>query len=123
MSIHSKLLTKLRPEFTDFIQNANFARGSDDVITLDDSPYDIIKINDHEEVKFCQTGNLDNTMHQDNQNIGKVHQKFSKFNSNTIYNVKIGILPVGNSHNVGLRPNSGFRSDCSHRYCDQKRRK
>ena len=121
MSIHSKLLTKLKPEFTFFIHNN--VMGSDAIVTLDDSPDAIIYITDNEEVNFCQTRNLDNTMHQDYQYIGKVHQKFSKFNSNTIYNVKIGILPVGNSHNVGLRPNSGFRSDCSHRYCDQKRRK
>ena len=82
MSIHSKLLTKLRPEFTDFIPNTNYVMGSDDVITLDDSPDAIINITDHEQVEFCQTGNLNNTMHQDNGYIGKVHQKFSKFNSN-----------------------------------------
>ena len=82
MSIHSKLSTKLKPEFTDFIPNANYAMRSDDIITLDDSPDAIINITDHEQVNFCQTGNLNNTMHQDNQYIGKVKQKFSKFNSN-----------------------------------------
>ena len=80
MSIHSKLLTKLKPAFTDFIPNANYAMGC--INTLDDSPDAIINITDHEQVNFCQTGNLNNTMHQDNQCIGKVHQKFSNFNSN-----------------------------------------
>ena len=80
MSILSKLLTKLKPEFTDFIPNANYAMGSNDVISLDDSPDAIINITDHEQVNFCQTGNINNTLHQDNQYIGKVHQKFSKFN-------------------------------------------
>ena len=83
MSILSKLLTKLKPEFTDFIPNPYYASGSNDVITLDDSPDAIINITDHEQVNFCQTGDLNNTMHQDNQYLeGKVHQKFSKFNSN-----------------------------------------
>ena len=81
MSILSKLLTKLKPEFTDFIPNANYAMGSNDVIILDDSPDAIINITDHEQVNFCETGNLDKTLHQENPNTGKVHQKFSKFNS------------------------------------------
>ena len=56
--------------------------GFDNISTLDDSPDAIINITDDEQVNFCETGNLNNTLHQDNQNIGKVHQKFSKFNSN-----------------------------------------
>ena len=51
--------------------------GFEDVITLDDSADDIINITDHEQVSFCQTGNMNNTLHQENNYTGKV----LKFNS------------------------------------------
>ena len=36
MSIHSKLLTKLKPDFTVFLPNANYVMGSDTIVTLAD---------------------------------------------------------------------------------------
>ena len=71
ISILSKLLTKLKPEFP-MIQPKNYVMGFKDVITLDDSADDIINITDHEQVSFCQTGNMNNTLHQDNNYTGKV---------------------------------------------------
>ena len=86
--------------------------GVDDVITLDDSPDAIINITDHDEVSFCQTGNMNYTLHQDNNCTGKV----SKINSiiTSMSEVKSFC-----SRKFAL----GFRPNFSHRCCDQKRSK
>ena len=76
VSILSKLLTKLKPEFTE-IQAENYECGFEDIITLDGAADVIINITNHEQVSFCQTSNMDKTHHQDYNYTGKV----SKFNS------------------------------------------
>lgn len=81
ISILSKLLTKLKPENT-WIQPENYEMGFFPIITLDDSADDIINITDHEQVSFCQTSNMNNTLHQDNQYTGKVSKSKINFNYN-----------------------------------------
>ena len=65
-----KLLTKLRPEST-YFQYENYEIGFDDIVSLDDSPDDLILITDYEQINFNETGNLDN-IHQGNDFLGKV---------------------------------------------------
>jgi hypothetical protein len=73
-----QLLTKLKPEFTE-IQPENYEMGLQDIITLDDSANAIINITDHEQVSFCQTSNLNNSLHQpiyytdQNNRAGRLH--------------------------------------------------
>ena len=71
ISILSKLLAKLKPEFTE-IQPENYEMGLNDVITLDDSANAIINITANEQVSFCQTSNMNNTLHQPYIYEGKV---------------------------------------------------
>ena len=65
-----KLLTKLRPEST-YLQYENYNIGLNDIVSLDDSPADLILITDHEQINFNETNNLDN-IHQGNDFLGKV---------------------------------------------------
>ena len=65
-----KLLTKLRPEST-YLQYENYDISFDDIVSLDDSPADLILITDYEQINFNETGNLDN-IHQGNDFLGKV---------------------------------------------------
>ena len=49
--------------------------GFGDLVSLEDSPNAFIPITEAEEVSFNQTGNMDDTLHQDYQYIGKVSHK------------------------------------------------
>ena len=63
-------MTKLRPEST-YLQYEKYNIGVDDIVSLDDSPADLILITDYEQINFNETGNLDN-IHQGNDFLGKV---------------------------------------------------